>query len=226
MPLGRWSITPGRRPLPSTLGSGDGRNYWNRGRSHAVRSTGTQYAARKKWHPWRDDHRHGADGTPAGAASVEGAAVGGGPTTRQACANHGVLALDRYSSNRPLLQSIFANRIPSKQPTGIGSKLWERSKTFSTSPTGVAETASGSPVRSLTPETTPTNSGSTSSLIAPRTVATHEPAFFCCHARLNMIRDSASEEDVLASSCGVTGCAGWREVERWSCSVGSSHRGK
>src|SRR5215813_10746685 len=73
---GPWPTMPRRHPPPSILGSGDGRNYWNRGRSHSARSTDSRYVGRRKWHPWLDDHQRGGGDTPTGAASGGEAAAG------------------------------------------------------------------------------------------------------------------------------------------------------
>src|SRR4029453_4615159 len=99
---------PGRpRRLP-TLGSGGAPNSWNKGLCPVARSIDTQSAGRRRWYPWLGDHRRGAGGTPAGAASGAGATAGCAPTGRRVSANHAGRSLTRDSSIGLLWQRSFS----------------------------------------------------------------------------------------------------------------------
>src|ERR1043165_3553691 len=91
-----------RHLLRPTLGIGGGRNCWNRCLWPSGHSTGSLYAARRRWHPWRGGHPHGADGTPRGAICVAGAKARCAPTTHQEYASHRHMASGDKASGRLL----------------------------------------------------------------------------------------------------------------------------
>jgi hypothetical protein len=75
MPSGLVPIRPRRCSPLSTLGSGDGRNYWNRCPSRSKHSTGIPCGACRRWHPSPSDHRGKVDDTP-GVCSLRGGRSG------------------------------------------------------------------------------------------------------------------------------------------------------
>src|SRR5215510_5840845 len=112
MPPSPVPLRPQKRLPPPTLGNGDGRHYWNTSSSCSAHSTGTRYAAQKRWHPSLCDHRRGADGTLKGAVSVGGATAQGAPIIRQVYASPGGFSRGHSASVRLLMRKIFPQRIP------------------------------------------------------------------------------------------------------------------